>query len=177
MGFGFNLGMIFIILPLTGILLLIWLISKKAIFGKIILGIWSLIILLVVVASFSQKVFKKKELSKSDYYGEYIIDRNYFSGKQADWQYNNFRFEITKNDKILFYVTEKDKIIRTYKGTISTVKPFSSERLVIEMEKPIHHILTTNPAIYRETWSFFMVFNSPKFSNMYFRKGKWKPIK
>jgi len=26
--------------------------------------------------------FAKKELEKTDYYGKYIIDRNYFSGKQ-----------------------------------------------------------------------------------------------
>ena len=176
MGFGFNLGMILIILPITGILLLIWLISKKAIFGKIVLGIWSLIVLLVIVGSFSNRVLKKKELSKSDYYGEYIIDRDYFSGKQADWQYNHFRFKILSNDSIYFYSTENQNILKTYKGTITTVKPFNSERLVIKMKQPTNHILTTNPTIYRETLSFFMVFNSPKFHNMYFKKGKWKPI-
>ena len=35
---------------------------------------------------------KKNIIDKSDFYGEYKIDRNYFSGKQADWQYNNSRF-------------------------------------------------------------------------------------
>ena len=34
MGFGFNLGMILIILPLSGLLLIIWLITKKQYFGK-----------------------------------------------------------------------------------------------------------------------------------------------
>ena len=135
-------------------------------------GLISLLILLFVF----RPLWEKKVLDKSDFYGEYIIDRNYFSGKQADWQYNNFRFEIKKNDSIYFYVTDGKIINETYKGTISTLAPYKSARLVIEMEKPTHHILTTNPTIYREVWDFFMVFNSPKFHNMYFRKGEWKEI-
>lgn len=46
MGFGFNLGMIFIILPLSLILLFLWIVTKKSIFGKLLAGIWGLIILL-----------------------------------------------------------------------------------------------------------------------------------
>ena len=135
-------------------------------------GLMSLLILLFVF----RPLWEKKVLDKSDFYGEYIIDRNYFSGKQADWQYNNFRFEIKKNDSIYFHVTDGKIINETYKGTISTLAPYKSARLVIEMEKPTHHILTTNPTIYREVWDFFMVFNSTKFHNMYFRKGEWKEI-
>jgi len=120
--------------------------------------------------------YSKKVLKKSDFYEEYIIDRDYFSGKQSDWQYNNFRFEIKGNDSIYFYVTDEQIINETYKGTISTLAPYKSARLVIEMEKPTNHVLTTNPTIYREVWDFFMVFNSPKFHSMYFRKGEWKEI-
>jgi hypothetical protein len=178
MGFGFNLGMIFIILPLTIILLLIWLISRKKIFGKTLLIIWGGIIGLVVLSTTLNWIFSKKELTKKDYYGEYTIDRNYFSGKQSDWQYNHYRFEITENDSIFFYVTEKENIIRTYKGTIKTTNPdnYRSDRLIIQMIQPTHHILTTNPTIYRENWDFFLVFNSPKFNNMYFRQVEWKKI-
>lgn len=125
----------------------------------------------------SSTILHKKILDRSDYYGEYVIDRNYFYGKQADWQYSNFRFEIKENDSLYFYVTDGKKINKTYKGTISTIAPYGSARLMIEMEKPTHHILESNPIIYREVWGFFMVFNSPKFHNMYFRKGEWKEIK
>jgi len=178
MGFGFNLGMVFIIFPLTIILLLVWAISRKKIFGKTLLIIWVGIIGLVVLSTTGNAIFSKKELTKKDYYGEYIVDRNYFSGKQSDWQYNHFRFEITETDSIFFYVTEKAKIIKTYKGLIRTTNPenYRSDRLIIQMDQPIHHILTTNPTTYRETWDFFLVFNSSKFSNMYFRQGKWTEI-
>lgn len=144
--------------------------------GKIILTLYAIgfssILLLWIIGTLNQK----KVLEKSDFYGEYIIDRDYFSGKQADWQYNNFRLEIKENDSIYFYVTNGKLIKETYKGAISTVAPYQSARLKMKMDLPTHHVLNSNPTIYRESWDFFMVFNSQKFHNMYFRKGEWKEI-
>ncbi len=179
MGFGLlYIFFIIILLPATGILLLTWLFTKKKIFGKVVgifwLGIFGLIFLSLTV----QWLTAKKELHKKNYYGAYIVDRDYFPGKQANWQYQNFRFEIRDDDSIFFYVTDKEKILKTYKGTITTTEPYSysSDRLILNMEKPTHHIMIGNPTIYRNAWSFYMVFNSPKFKNVYFKKGRWKPI-
>lgn len=177
MGFGFNLFFTFILLPLTLILLSTWLITRKKIVGKTLGLIWTGVLCLVMISGTIQWLTAKTLLKKKDYYGEYIVNRNYFSGKQADWQYKNFRFEIKENDSIYFYVTDKEKILKTYKGTISTVKPYNSERLKIHMEQPTHHILSSDPTIYRSSWSFYLVFNSPKFNNVYFKKGKWKSLK
>lgn len=171
-----GLGFIFVLLPMSIILFLLWIFTKKKFFGVALLIMWSGLITLLVLSFILSPLWEKKVLDKSDFYGQYIIDRNYFPGKQADWQYNNFRFEIKENDSIYFYVTDGKIINEIYKGTISTLAPYKSARLVIEMEKPTHHILTTNPTIYREVWDFFLVFNSPKFHNMYFRKGEWKEI-
>lgn len=176
MGFGFNLGIILIVLPLSAILMILWIINKKSIFGLTLLGIWGSIILLVIVASITRPLFEKIELKKNDFYGDYVVNRDYFKGKQADWQYNHFRFEIKSNDSILFYVTENDKIIKTFKGTIATVKPYNSARLILKMEKPTHHIISDNPTIYRSIWSFYLVFHSNRFNNVFFEKGNWKPI-
>jgi len=100
MGFGFNLFFTFILLPVLGILLVIFLLYKKTIIINIIgfigIGILSLIIFSISI----QWLTSKTELEKEDYYGQYIVNRNYFSGKQADWQYSNFRFEIKENDFI-----------------------------------------------------------------------------
>ena len=123
-----------------------------------------------------EKLTAKKELKKKDYYGQYIINRDFFPGKQADWQYETFRFEIKNNDKIYFYVTNSDKIVKIFSGTISTTAPYGSERLIINMEQPTIHVLKTNPTVYRNAWSFYLVFHSDKFNNMYFKKGNWKPI-
>ncbi len=176
MGFGFNLFFIFILLPLTGILLLFWLFSRKIIIGKMLGIVWggvlSLILFLGIVRWLNSKIILKKD----DYYGEYIVNRNYFKGKQTDWQYNHFRFEITDKDSIFFYETEGEKILKIHQGTIHTVKPYNSARLVIYMENPIHHILASNPTTYRASWDFYLVFRSPKFYNVFFKKGKWQPI-
>jgi hypothetical protein len=86
--------------------------------------------------------------------------------------------KITENDSIFLYTMENEEIITINKGTISTVKPYSSERLVLKMNEPNHHITETNPTTYRKSWwNFYLVFKSKKFHNMYFRKGKWEKIK
>ena len=108
--------------------------------------------------------------------GEYVINRDYFKGEQTNWQYNHFRFEITDEDSIFFYVTDKEKILKTFRGSIKTTTPYSSARLIIEMEQPTHHIMTSNPTTYRSAWDFYLVFKSPKFYNVFFEKRKWKPI-
>ncbi|AXG69901.1 hypothetical protein KORDIASMS9_02129 [Kordia sp. SMS9] len=167
-----GLGFIFIIVPIIIVFVIVWLLTKQKVFLFIPIGIIALLVLIVLL----RPLFKPIVLNKSDYYGTYVIDRTYFQGKQADWQYNTFRFEIKENDSIYFYVTDKEEILNTHKGTITTVTPYSSARLVIKTIKPSHHILTTNPTIYRQVGDFFLVFRSPKFHNMYFQKGKWKAI-
>lgn len=177
MGFGFNLFFVFILVPLTGILLVIWLVTRKKIFGKTVGLIWLGISGLGLLSGTVQLLLTAKtELKKKDYYGQYIVNRDYFSGKQADWQYENFRFEIKDNDSIYFYVTDKEKILKTYRGTIRTTMPYSSERLILNMERPTHHIMSSDPTTYRSAWSFYLVFYSPKFNNIYFKKGQWKPL-
>jgi hypothetical protein len=176
MGFGFSLFFIFILLPLTGILLLIWLLTRKKVFGKILALIWSCIIGSVFFLGIVHWFTSKKEIKKKDYYREYVVNRNYFPGKQADWQYENFRFEIKHNDSIYFYATNKENVLKTYRGTVTTTEQYSSKRLIIMMDQPTHHIMRSNPTTYRSAWSFYLVFHSPLFNNVYFKKGKWKPI-
>lgn len=176
MGFGFFLFLAYILAPLTLALLAIWLITRKIIFGKIIGGLFVFVLLIIIYGSIFNTNTKNIMLVKKDYYGQYIIDRKFFPGKQSDWQFNHFRFEIKENDSIYFYITIYDKIINTYRGTISTVKPNNSERLVIRMEQPSSHVLQSNPTVYRSKTGFYLVFNSPKYKNMYFKKGKWLSI-
>jgi len=176
MGFGFNLLFVTILIPATVILLLIWLFTKKILIGKILGFIWLGIISLAIITGIMRTVTSKMKLEKDDFYGQYTVDKAFYPGKQSDWQYNSFRFEIKNNDSIYFYVTNYEEVKHIYKGTITTLKPYSSERLVINMESPTHHILTTNPTIYRSTSNFYLVFNSPKFGNLFFSKGKWKRI-
>jgi hypothetical protein len=168
------MGVPLLILSLA--LLIAWANTEQKIYGKILGAIWFSLFGLIIIGNILGFLTDPKKLSKKDYHGQYVIHRDYFSGPQADWQCNNFRFEIKTNDSIFFYVTDKEKIIQTYRGTVSTVKPYNSERLVLNMEQPTHHVLSFNPTTYRSAWSFYLVFYSPKFKNMYFKKAKWKPI-
>lgn len=169
---------LFILAPLTGVLLLAWWGTKNEIYRKIVGYFWLSLFGLFILGTIIRLLTNKKELDKQDYYGEYIVNRDFFPARQADWQYENFRFEIKANDSIYFYVTDKEKIVKTYCGTIKTTDPSQhiSERLIINMEQPTHHIMTSNPTTYRSAWSFYLVFYSPKFNNIYFKKGQWKPL-
>ncbi|MBB2145474.1 hypothetical protein GM921_08270 [Pedobacter sp. LMG 31464] len=173
MGFGFNLFFFPALLLITIIGLVAWAITKKSLFGKILGIIWLTLIGLIILLLVVQKLTSKKILKKESYYGQYVIDRSFFPGKQANWQYKHFYFDIKPNDSIYLYVVYNDKITKTYKGVISTMAIYKSERLAIHMEHPTHHILTSNPTTYRGSWSFYLVFNSPKFGNMYFVKDNW----
>jgi hypothetical protein len=171
-------GLIFILFffPLTIILLLIWLFTRKKIFAQLIAIMWVGIIRLYLALSVLSFFWKKKEVEHSDICGEYIIDRKQFPGIQADWQYNHYSFEITKQNKFLFYCRNKDKIIKTYKGKVEFVTGYNSPRLIIHVDTPKHHVIEEKPTLYREVWNFYYVFKSPKYGNMFFSKGHWKPI-
>ncbi len=164
----------------TGITLVLWilkLIFKKKIFSKLILGLWiffiSIPILMLLVSIFTTKM----ELEKEDIYGNYIINRKKCPGEQADWQYNHYRFKITEDNKMYFYIIEKEKIIKTIKGNVEIKDYFStSPHLKIMFDDPKFHILIENPTLYREIWTFYYVFHSDKFGNMFFTKGNWHAI-
>lgn len=176
MGFGFNLVFIFILLPALAVLLLLWITTWRKIFGKTILYILIGVNTLITCSLILQGLTSNVELDEEDYRGSYIVDRSFFPGVQADWQYNRYRFEIKENDSIFFYCTDGRQILKTYKGIVSTISPSGSARLILNMESPVHHIVSSNPTTYRSAWNFYLTFNSQKFNNVFFRKGEWRPL-
>ncbi|WP_333600611.1 hypothetical protein [Flavobacterium sp.] len=163
------------IVPLTAILLLLWFITKKKIFGKIAGWYWIGFLLFVVFLCILDVFTSKKKIEKEDIYGDYIIDREKFPGKQADWQYNHYRYSITKDNKMYFYITNKEKIVKTIKGTIK-LNNYANPRIELFFEDPKFHIIEEDPTLYREIWSFYYVFYSNKYQNVFFKKGSWKSI-
>lgn len=129
------------------------------------------------ISFYTFSLYKKMTIDKDDIYGNYIIDRDKCSGKQADWQYNRYRFKITRDNKIFFYITENEKIIKTIEGKIEINEIYTpSPRLKIIFKEPKFHIIQDNPTLYRDIWSFYYVFYSPKYQNVFFTKGEWKPV-
>ena len=117
----------------------------------------------------------KTTVSKEDFYGTYIVDRNFFKGKNADWQYNHYRFEITKDDELNLYITDENKILKIYKRKVQFIDGEASPHLKIINENP-NFILEAEPTLYRNSWDFYLVFKTQPYSNTFFKKGKWKPI-
>ncbi len=165
MGFG-----VFIFIPLLIILLLCGVITKRRFFGYAILSLIGGAIILFSLSQFFQWITSPKILKKEDYYGTYHIKRDLFPGKQADWQYNSYNFVIKDNDSIYFNVVSAGKVSKVYKGKIETVCPYHSARLKLWMDFAAHHILASDPTVYRSPLGFYLVFYSSKYNNVFFEK-------
>ena len=90
-----------VVLSLTVFVLVAWVITRKAVFGKSLGITWLLILALVTLVLIAQPLTSKKVLTRDDYYGEYVIDTTYFR-KTGAWQYNTFHFVIKPDDSNLF---------------------------------------------------------------------------
>jgi len=159
-------------MPLTVILAIIWAISSKAVFGKILglmwAGIFALIALIVVLQIFTTKM----QVTKPKIYGKYIIDKSKFPGEQADWQYANFKFEITKDNMLHFSYKISGDEFKTDLIPTKFLEQYYSDRLVIGKDTTRHHIIVDNPTLYRDVWNFYYVFESEKFGNVFFKKKR-----
>jgi hypothetical protein len=175
-GLLFMLMIGLILLPITVVLLILRVTSKKAVYvnaiGFLWLGVLAVIVLLEVISMFT----KNKTVLQTDIYGEYIIDRSKYPGKQADWQYNSFRFEITPQNDFLFYRMDQGKVIQSYKGKVDFRDGYTSPRLVLKFDTLQLDIIERKPTLYRKPRGFSYVFKSSRFGNMFFKQGKWKPI-
>jgi len=109
-----------------------------------------------------------------DIYGEYEIDRSMFPGPNADWQYETYRMEITRADELKLHQMKEGRVIATYTVPVKMLRQYSNTRLKLEPgNEPRHHMLRKSPIMIRHPWSFYYVFNSPHYGNMYFRKTDW----
>ncbi len=154
--------------------MLLGIFSKNKIIKKIACISWIILFSLIASLCVLKLFTTKMKLNQNEIYGEYVIDKNKCTGKQADWQYNNYRFEIKKDNKIYFYITKKERIVKTIIKDIKFNNGHSSPLLDIDLKNNDFHILKQNPTLYREIWTFYYVFHSEKFGNMFFTKRKWE---
>lgn len=162
---------LFLLLPLSLYTGLSFIISRKNIFWQVFKYIWLSVLLIISILFISRCLNAKIVLAKKDFYGTYAINRNYFPGADADWQYNHYRLIIREDDSVFFYATNKNKILKVYKGFMFCNETYPSARIRFEMEAPTHHIFSEQPLITRSRWNFMLVFFSPFYHNMYFEKG------
>jgi hypothetical protein len=115
--------------------------------------------------------FEKYTLSKKMVYGEYVIDRSKFSGYQADWQYEHYKIEISKDDT-LHLIVDFDGNITEYKKKIYFVNGYANARwtFVNSPDAGTHHIIQSTPYLFRTRHSYYYVFYSEKYGNVFFKK-------
>ena len=131
----------------------------------------------------SQPYFKPVVLTNKDIYGSYVVDKSKFPGKQADWQYENFRFKITKTDTLIFeyklyenkWKTEHIKLSYSSGYYDLDKEEYCNRKLQVHSDSTNHHIIKDNPTLYRKKFgNFYYVFESEKFGNVFFKKGIWE---
>lgn len=168
MGLGFNLiGFPLLILTTLG-LLTYFLITKKKAVLKILSVAWLLIIVVIATRLIANHYQTPIRLTKADIIGEYRIDTNHFNGINANWQHSHYKFIITATDSIIFYETNKDIIIRTFKEKI-TYSPGPPDLWRVQSDTAFH-VIRYPPTLFRGHNKFYYVFVSERYGNMFFRR-------
>ncbi|MDI9310286.1 MAG: hypothetical protein QM535_08720 [Limnohabitans sp.] len=130
--------------------------------------------LMILVSIFNTLFVDRMNLSKNEIYGEYVIDASKFAGKNADWQHEHFELNISKDDILQLYIyNDNGDIVKTITKEIEIKDQYSNARLNIYPKNTDYHILQKNPTLYRNVWSYYYVFNSSKYGNMFFVKKSW----
>jgi hypothetical protein len=169
MGFGFNLfGFPILILATIG-LLIYFFISRKKIALIILSVLWGLTILGFTLGSIAGYYRTPIRLTKQDIVGEYRIDKTFFPGTNANWQYDHYKFYITDKDSMFFVILKEKEIPRTFYKHIIKYSDGPPDLWSIVADST-HHILKNQPTLYRGHDKFYYVFHSDKFGNMFFRK-------
>lgn len=186
MGKGILILFYLIMLPTTGILLLTWMVTyigwKRHTPFVFLLALWGIFISGTGLLWLIEPYFRPMILTQKDIIGNYVIDKNKFPGKQADWQYENFKFTITENEKLIFKSRIYDDFWKSDTVTISystgyydlDKEEYCNRKIKIHSDSTSHHIISDNPTLYRQNFGrFYYVFESEKFGNVFFRKEKW----
>jgi hypothetical protein len=187
MGKGVAIYLFLFMLPITAIYLVATAISflrtKKHLSSKLIVNIWLIFIFGTIILVLLEPLGRPMILTQKHIVGTYVIDRSKFPGKQADWQYQNFRFTITNDDKLIFESRINDSKWKadTVKVTYSSgyhdskIGEYCNRKLRVHTDSAHHHIIHDNPTLYRlSNDKFYYVFDSKKFGNVFFKRGTWK---
>lgn len=117
---------------------------------------------------------EKMNLNKNEIYGEYVIDTDKFEGRNTDWQYDHFKIDITRDNKLKLYIYNNNgDVAKIITRKIEIMEGYTNARLNINPNSSDYHILQENPTLYRNVWSFYYVFHSSKYGNMFFVKKAW----
>ena len=172
MGFGFNLFVFPVLILATIGFLVYFFVTKSKAAIKILCGLWAVIILLFIVATITTNLNGPIRLTKSQIIGDYRIDKKFYKGKNADWQYEHYRFTITPTDSFYFYVMNRDSVIKTFKSKMKYYNQAPELWNLQDGSTNDYHVIKNKPTLYRGHNKFYYVFRSNIYGNLFFRKEK-----
>lgn len=105
------------------------------------------------------------QLEKADVIGRYEIARSVYPSSQAEWQHKTYTLDITPTQVIV----HDSRTATTWESPI-TWFTYPSYRWKFSNNDPRHHVIADGPAIYRTSSSYYYVFKSPLYGNMFFQK-------
>ena len=123
--------------------------SLKNTKASILFGLSIICLLCLVVVASKTPYFKPMAVTQNDIIGEYVIDREKFSGKQADWQYENFRFKVTAENQLIFQSKTHDgnwnsdtiQISYTSGYFESDKNEYCNKKIIVHSDSTTHHIV------------------------------------
>lgn len=166
-----------IIIPVALIVLILsiysglaFLVTRKVEYWHLFLKVVGSTFMLIGVLLLVRWLNSDVKLSHGDFHGDYVIDRDYFPGPNAQWQYEHYKFTIRQDDSLFFYVMAGDSVKSVFKGKMNVSTAYASARITFDMHQPVHHVFTEQPLIVRSCWGFNIVLYSPFYNHMYFEK-------
>ena len=175
MGFGFSFLFLLVVLPATLILAVLWSIFKQPLYGKLIGCIWFPVLGLIFFHIVWNFYTAKKRITEEDLFGNYVIDRTQCPGHQAEWQYNHYRFTLESPNIFIFELTERQEIVKQIEGVVRFGDSFGKPTLIVRVDTPTFHIIQPFPTRFGSYEDdFYFVFESPKYGNVFFKKGEWE---
>ena len=107
-------------------------------------------------------------ITKDRVVGKYEIDTSFYSGKNAEWQKEHFKFEITSDDKFIFFEKLADGSFKKTYADLHWYRNSPPMLFRLNLNSP-HELIDTYPGLYRGNRKFYYVFET-KFGNMFYRK-------
>lgn len=138
--------------------------SKDRSHLKPVFFIWILPVCLIVFDAINSL----KSIDKNDIVGTYEIDKAFYPGSNANWQNSIFSFVINEKYEFFFYEKLADGNFKVIKGKVEFYRNSKPALFRIVLAKP-HHLIDIHPALYRQKFNFYYVFET-SFGNMFYRK-------
>ena len=93
-------------------------------------------------------------MPKGRIYGKYEIDRDFYSGENADWQHQIYSFDITNNDEFIFSEKLSDGRKRKVFGKIEWYR--NSAPYLFRIKVANSSLIDEYPGHYRGNCKFYL---------------------